>query len=128
MSGFLKSSSWSPQARSMARAPARCAPSISARLRVLGKESFTAESPRWSSTTPILVIANPTKKGHHPGVDDGRESFRWCCSRPPSSACCPPYEDGNSYNNREYDSGSFILRENPIVCDGDARHRCSPSK
>jgi len=41
----------------------------------------------------------------------------------------PPYGDGNnSRNDRVYDSGSIVLRENPVVRDGYAKHKCWPSK
>ena len=119
MSGFLKSSSWRPEARSMARAPARLAPSIRARLRGLGKESLTAESLRCSSAASISKIANPEK--------DMAIILVWmmalesCGSwlRPPSSVYGSSYVV-NSYGHTAYDSDAD--RNFVAVRDGGAEH------
>src|ERR1700674_486681 len=99
--GLEKSSSRSPTARSMARAGARCAPSVSVRLRGLGSCSVnSAVLSRWVSAFLRRVLILKTQ-GHHPALDDGPESFRCFCARPPSSGCETPYDDGdNSYDDR----------------------------
>src|SRR5579862_3317003 len=83
MSGLVKSSSFRPEARSMARAPARLAPPIRAWLRNLGSGSLTLRSSQDLSVTdggkkpchsksrlPRKAAATKTK-GHHPDLDDG---------------------------------------------------------
>src|ERR1700686_432046 len=79
MSGLVKSSSLKPEARSMARAPARLAPEIKVLLRRFGNCSLTSASPH---NGPALLI--------EPGIQT--KKF-WA---PPRSLGCGPESLGTA--------------------------------
>src|SRR5215467_1070768 len=89
MSGFEKSSSFKPEARSMARAPARLAPPMRAWLRNFGNGSLTI---------PVLSgFSKQNQKGHHPVWMMARIS-RKVVPTPSPGLICNSNDLGNSYD------------------------------
>src|SRR5258705_13156098 len=80
ISGLVKSSSCRPAARSMARAGARCAPSVRTLLRGFNELPDTSES------LHRIFSAAKNRRGHHPSVDDGPEKHSVAADWPPSPA------------------------------------------
>src|ERR1700676_2230035 len=103
MRGLGKSSSRSPHARNMERAPARCGPSIKALLRVFSRDPVTVAFSSAGFLCRSLAPTPPKNWRHHLGFDDGPETLWRNCARLPSSISYTPYDDrGNPHDDTNF--------------------------